>query len=660
MNNFLSPYTKKFGSWWQRQSPKQRKVFVVFSVLAALFSLFLIWGLITARAGFIVYKESMAAKESFESAQVAIQDENFEQAFQNIIDARGHFEEANDKFDNVRIFGLFPQIKEDIQVADELLDAAESLSIGLATLATLAQEVNAIAGGESSFEEVTPDQKEHILRVLAEAPPDLQGAKANMELALLLIERMDTEDIHPELKKVIDTIQKEVPVLETVINNAIPAVETIPWVMGYQDERVYMLLLQNNNELRATGGFPGTIGFLKITNGEIIDFYTDNVYNVDDLLEKKKDVAPAPEPILKHTGTKKEVLRNINWEPDFPTSAKAARDKYFEAGAPEQTIDGVIAIDLHFIQDLIELIGPIEADGNTYTAENFFELLQYEVEFAYYEKGISDADRKEVINTISEEMQEKLFNLPRNQLSTLWEIFERNSDERHIQMYVDDEITQNLLLEQGWTGEMKPYDGDYFAIIDSNLAALKTDAKMERNIDYTVTEENGEYYGTLSMNYFNTTEEITKIYTRYRTHTRFYLPLGSEIVSHSGFVTGDRLQNGQPTDPEVSEVTFDTPSGGTVSYSVAEGFIAVEPQAFEQVTVKYKLPDSIAEDIRSGRYKLYAQKQAGTAGHGLKFNFDVGAPVLSVAPVDKATQTGDNAYLFDTDLTVDREFSIGL
>jgi uncharacterized protein (DUF2164 family) len=659
MNNFLSPYFQRFGTWWQRQTTGKRTVFVIFSIIGTVLCVALLWALLTLRAGYVVYSQSMAAKDSIEAAQVAIDAEDFDTAFQEIIDARGHFEEANESFDRVRVFRLFPQVRQDIEVADELLDAAENLAIGLSTIATLAQEVNTIAGGESSFESITPEQKERILRVLAESPPDLQGARANMQLALLLIEELDTEGVRPELVDVITTIREEVPVLETVVDNAIPAVESVPWLMGYQDERVYMLLLQNNNELRATGGFPGTIGFIKITNGEIVDFYTDNVYNVDDLF-KGRDIAPAPEPVTKHTGTKKEVLRNINWEPDFPASARAARDKYFEAGAPETKIDGVVAIDLNFIQDLMEIVGPIEADGNTYTAENFFELLQYEVEFAYYEKGISDADRKEVINTISEQMQEKLFNLPRNEIGTLWDIFEKNSDQRHIQMYVDDQFTLDLLQDQGWTGEMQPYESDYLAIIDSNLAALKTDANMERDVEHSVFEQDGVYYGTATMNYFNATEQITEIYTRYRTHTRFYLPLGSELVSHSGFVTGDRLQNGKPTAPETGEVSYPTIDGGEVAYSVVEGFIAIEPQASEQLTITYTLPESVQEDIRSGNYAFYAQKQAGTNGHGLTLNFDVGKPVLTVSPFDKASQTSDNGYSFQTDLTEDREFFIGL
>lgn len=658
MNNFLSSSIQRSGTWWQKQS-SLKKTMVIFLFCVVLIVLCIAaWSARAVQSGVVVYQESMAAKEKFEEAQNALKEEDFNLAFTKIIEASDHFEKANKKFDNIEAIQLFPQLKSDVVVANDILQAAESLSAGLSVLATIAQEVSAITDSDAAFDEITPEQKERILQVLYEAPPALQGAKANLELALYIIENLPQEDVHPELQKVIDTIKQEAPALETVIHSAIPVAEVLPTLLGYPEEKVYMLLLQNNNELRATGGFIGTIGFVKVNKGEIVDIYTDNVYNIDELLKKVEDVGAAPEPITFHTGTKENFLRNINWEPNFPTSALAAKEKYLQAGATETQIDGVIAFDLNFIEDIMRITGPIEADGDLYTAENLFELLEHNVEFGYAEKGISDADRKEIINVLSENLQTKLLNLPRTKFSDVWKAFEENSDQKHVQLFITDESVQRLFIEQNWAGEMKLYSGDYFAVIDSNLAALKTDEKMERDIAYSVTEENGVYYGTLEMNYFNTTEQITPFYTRYRTHTRFYLPLGSQIVEQSGFVTNDRLKNGVPTEGVSSEIAYELGDGDTVSYTVMEGFVAVEPQAREQVRLKYILPDSVVEDIQNGTYTLHAQKQAGTEAHGLQVRFDIGKPIESVTPVDKSTKTGNNAYSIDWDLETDRDIII--
>ncbi|MFA5318027.1 MAG: DUF4012 domain-containing protein [Patescibacteria group bacterium] len=111
-----------------------------------------------------------------------------------------------------------------------------------------------------------------------------------------------------------------------------------------EQEQVYLILLQNNTELRPTGGFIGNYGILKIKEGRITSLYIDDIYNLDKLAEEKLEIIP-PEPLRKYFNRERWFLRDINWSPDFSISAHRAWAMYLLEGGQEK-IDGIIAVTL--------------------------------------------------------------------------------------------------------------------------------------------------------------------------------------------------------------------------------------------------------------------------------------------------------------------------
>ncbi|HLD21830.1 MAG TPA: hypothetical protein VJB65_02925, partial [Patescibacteria group bacterium] len=327
-------------------------------------------------------------------------------------------------------------------------------------------------------------------------------------------------------------------------------------------------------------------------------------------------------------------------------------------------LDGVIAITPTVIESLLKMTGSITVDGVEFTEQNLFEQLQLEVEFNYSKKGISDLDRKAIIGHLATELMNRIMSMPRSRFAELWDTFVTNVDQKQIQLYVDDPITQSLILAQNWGGEMKEYgNSDYLMVVDANLAALKTDRKMERSIAYNVLGDNGSYYGSAEVTYINHTEQAQKVglYTRYRTYTRIYLPYGSELVEYSGYLTNDvKVKHGVPTAPEVTEESFTRPDGTVIQYTVVGGFTAIEPRETGKLYIKYKLPQSVAQQINNKTYTVYIQKQSGTHEHGLHFNFDIGQKINNAVASDLTSSIEGNKVSFDTDLQVDREFTIYL
>ena len=63
------------------------------------------------------------------------------------------------------------------------------------------------------------------------------------------------------------------------------------------------------------------------------------------------------------------------------------------------------------------------------------------------------------------------------------------------------EYLEELVKEIGMGGEMKEAEGDYLMVVDANMAALKTDAVMEKIINYKVKERKGELFATVKIDY---------------------------------------------------------------------------------------------------------------------------------------------------------------
>lgn len=597
------------------------------------------------------YKSALEGKQDFEYAQVEITNQNFDKAIDNLESAAGNFRDAKGNLDKIAWTRHLPWVGTQVEATDNLIVAAVNISDALLEISGLGRDILAVVeeDEEASFQTITPEQKREILKKIYESPPDIQGAKAELDLAVSQLEAIPDEGLMGPLAGAVAPIKEKLPLVKQLIEKAVPMIEVIPSIAGYPEEKTYLFLLQNNNELRPTGGFIGTYGILKARDGEMESFFTDNIYAIDVPAKEFLFVDP-PKPYQDYLGSTQWFMRDANWDPDFPETAEKVEEFYHLENGPEDSIDGVIAVDPVFIGSLLELTGPITVDDIEFTADNFVDQLQYQVEIAYAQQGVGELERKEIIGRMAAILMERMMSLPKSQWANLWEIFARNVDEKHILLYLKDGEVQEKIAAMNWAGEMKESPMDYLMVVDCNLGALKTDKVMEKSITYDVYEEDGRLIGDLNVHYKNT-GTITQFTTRYRTYTRVYVPLGSELLESSGTMQNDRTMGANPTEPDVYEEHGKTVFGG---------FTAVEPRSEGDLRYKYALPDDVADAVRGGYYYLYVQKQPGTVAHPLDFSFDIGRRIKAFFPLDEGTEISNNKVRFQTDLRTDKEFEIEL
>ena len=142
-----------------------------------------------------------------------------------------------------------------------------------------------------------------------------------------------------------------------------PILEQAPYLLGMDSPRTYLVLFQNDKELRPTGGFMTAYSIMKVDKAKFDPTDSSDIYNLD---AKYKPVKQAPKPLVDHIKgpyilSQNIRLRDMNWSPDFSVSMELFTTEAKEAGLGD--IDGVIAVDTQLLVNLLDVLGPIGVSG---------------------------------------------------------------------------------------------------------------------------------------------------------------------------------------------------------------------------------------------------------------------------------------------------------
>ncbi len=374
-------------------------------------------------------------------------------------------------------------------------------------------------------------------------------------------------------------------------------------------EKTFLILFQNNLELRPGGGFIGSFGIFKVKNGKITLSQIHDTGNFDGRIPS---VVEPPYPMKQTLRIDSWKLRDSNYSPNFETNAKKAEEFYYMGNGGEQ-FDGVIGITADVLSSFLKATGPIQIDGypGTYDSENAVITLERQVEKDYVEQGIKAGERKAVMSELGKEIIKRISILSGSQQLELFGIIADDLNSKDIQMYFKDGELQQLIEKNGWSGNVdQDWKNDYLLAVDANLGAYKSDYYVKRKIDYFVDFSQQKPEATLKITYKHTALQKDWMTKDYLSYLRVYVPAGAELISTEN--VDNNIQKGE----EFGKRYF--------------GSIVNIPLGSEKTVVwKYFLPENItAED-----YALQIQKQSGAGDasveieivqkDGTKKDFDV-------------------------------------
>jgi len=349
--------------------------------------------------------------------------------------------------------------------------------------------------------------------------------------------------------------------------------------------KAFLILLQNNMELRPGGGFLGQYAVLEIKNGEVISTFVEDANLLDQRIQAN---IPAPYPFKRMMQIKNWKFRDSNFSPDFPTNAEKA-EYFYGLARGKKDFDGVIAVNADVLNHILKLTGPIQVPGysTTFTNEDASIKLEDIVEKQYLANPELDSqNRKLILKKMTSVIIEKISSL--QNIPRLAKFAQEELRDKNIMLYFKDSNLQSLVQDVHWDGSVSQnWESDYLMLVDANMGALKSDYYIRRSLDYEVDFTQEKPIATVKYLYRHTAPYGDWRTSDYHSYLRLYVPKGSNLIERK----------------MVSYPLVDEDFGKTYFGFTVHVLINRETEAL----IKYELPDYITPD----NYQLLIQKQSG-------------------------------------------------
>lgn len=532
-----------------------------------------------------------------------------------------------------------------LQMAQSAATAGRASMDGALPLATA---LNDPAGQGSALARLAP--------ALQQTQSSWQEAEAALAAMAAARSQLDLTQLDPRIAGQLERLDRYLPLMQT--GSALARLA--PELLGVEGARTYLLLAQNSDELRATGGFISGAGLVQVDQGQLGEMdFTDSytIFNPD------IDHPLAPPDLEQAMDAQILLFRDANWSADYPTSARVAQALYqLDTGA---ATDGVIAFDLEATQRIVAALEPLTLPGypEPITAANVLTAMRQiwadplATENTVAEAGKSDwwLYRKDFMGDLAGAARARLES-GQVDFGQLARALYTSLQEKHVLVTVNDPATATLLAEAGWSGAVTPGDGDYLLVVDSNVGWNKVNSLVQRTTNYSVAPQaDGSLLADLELvyrhqgeasdqpcehvaRYGDSYEEMMR--RCYFNYIRVLVPAGAELLSAEGFEQDQVTVKSGERDTTQLAGSLITPSGATRS-----------------VRLSYRLPSGLLSD---NVYRLRVQKQPGTPALPVKVTLlaPPGEVWQPVAPGGQQTEEGVRVFFElsqDTEVVMQRQ-----
>ncbi len=400
--------------------------------------------------------------------------------------------------------------------------------------------------------------------------------------------------------------------------------------MGFGGSKRYFILLQNNFEIRPTGGFLGSYAKLTVEKGKIIDLSIQDIYTPDGQIQGHVD---PPQPIQDAFGQGWFRLRDANFDPDFPTAVQTLH-WFFEKGG-EAPVDGTMAVNMEVFGAFLDVMGPlaIPDESEKLTKDNFYKIMQSEVEMGFFP---GSHQKKTYLSKVA---KASLFALEHATLAQRIALFQKGIallQEKHILLSFQDPFFQKIIAQLHFDGKLyRPPNVNYFAVIEANLGTNKANCCISREVELSHHTESEKLLSKAKLVFRNTNEQRVRQPPlfwggSYLTYVRVYIP--SEATVTALTIAGE-TRTIQRTQKLISQeeplVSFIATPSALATHSAMQRvdikkdeskqlqsvgfFVYVDAKQEAQVLLQYEQPAT------TRLVPLFIQKQSGISSYPFTF-----------------------------------------
>ena len=387
--------------------------------------------------------------------------------------------------DSQRATMLFDRASEDLRRADAALHRPLT-SLGLvvpglrANLATTravvhagrdvvgaAQEVSALA--EASAMPLTGDGviaagSQALAPALSEAASVLQRAAADLA-------GYNRPYLWPALAETIRTLRAQLEVAASTTSRAADVTRVPPALLGDAGTRHYFLAIQDNTELRGSGGVVHYWGELVAEHGRLRLTHLGPTSEFDRPDGPARNDVPQ-EVIDRYRGFDVAgTWQNTNVSPDFAVTGRVITSLY--ARTVGTMLDGVVSVDLPGLAALLGVTGPVSVDGRPGTIDSQ-TLVDTLVRGAYPEGRDQEATVLGTVRATVPAFTAANLGTP----AALARSLGPSVQDGHLRFYATRADEQAVLRRLGATGEVPAGAGDSVLVVNQNLSARSEERRV--------------------------------------------------------------------------------------------------------------------------------------------------------------------------------------
>lgn len=382
-----------------------------------------------------------------------------------------------------------PWIGANFSAVTELATSAVDLADGAARplLGTI---------GSVSIDAFSPVNGRFDIDSLSLASPNIVAAANAVESTHDRLASIDDSILLPE---VAGPLARAVAILgdsRHALSAAADASRILPDMLGAKEPRNYLVLVQNNAEVRATGGLSGALVVLRAEKGSIrITSQTSGAA----LGRFTPSVPVDPAQRLIYSNRLGSFIGDVNLTPDYPTVAQSAKAMWESRHG--SVIDGVVALDPVVLSHILEASGPIALDSenevtaaaglpSTLTAGNVVQTLLSDV----YTRLASNSAQDAYFAHASQEIFEALATGKTSGEKLLAALTKSASENRlHIwsSRLEDQRVLRRTLI--GGDVSVPPAGGSVFGVYFNDGTGAKMDYYMRRTVQLVEVCTNSEY-----------------------------------------------------------------------------------------------------------------------------------------------------------------------
>ncbi len=538
---------------------------------------------------------------------------------------------------------------EALDISHHLLEAVEDMLVGVEPVLFYM-----VDGQKNETLTTQISSGERIVELMELGQVRFSEADTHLQQARAALDQLDLDGISQGMLlqvRQLEDYYNQVAEINMVLRTA---PENLTRLLGMEQTQTYLILAQNSDELRPSGGYISTYGWMTVRNGQIVDYdyFPTTTETPDPPPAGAADLISVPEWWIQYNQPI-YAMWDGSWYASFPKTASMARQYYdLGEGNPHRPVDGVIAIDIRGFELVLEALGSVGVnrsdDGTSelvvVTPDNFRNIV-YDIRAS--DEGANP--HKQFIADVYEAIFSRWQAISRDPQTSqqLLGILLESLRQKHIMIYSADDGTNQILNLLGWSGDQTPaVDHDYLMVADANLGN-KSNRSIVRALTYDVTINPDETLAgrvAVSYDYPDTLGRADPAVDPQHHGPIDYNNLVQIFVPNAATLTAQDNFGIQPfTVDEENHTIF--VSRIRVSYNTSERF-----------QVAYQMPDLIDTFGPYNRYRLLLQKQPGmrTENVSVQISLPRGTTLFSVTPEPDAVFEIENRIL-DFRVTLDSD-----